>query len=207
MENKPIDTTQRYKLDPYNHKVYTLDEYIADCYGGLPNEAMLEEQWNELPDVTIGYDSQAETLKHIRRVSQLLTEASIELMSRGCVHDDSKLEEPEKSLFDEYTPKLAGVEYGSEKYKEFLKGLEVALDHHYANNSHHPQHYTNGINGMNLFDLVEMFFDWKAATERTKNGNIYKSIDFNKARFEMSDQLAEIFKNTADYMGYEEDNN
>jgi hypothetical protein len=80
--------------------------------------------------------------------------------------------------------------------------LEVALNHHYANNSHHPQHYENGINGFDLFDLMEMFFDWKAATERTKDGNIYSSIEYNKTRFEISEQICQIFKNTAERLGW-----
>jgi len=51
---------------------------------------------------------------------------------------------------------------------------------------------------MDLFDVMEMFWDWCAATERTKDGDIRKSIEINKGRFEMSDQLASIFMNTVD---------
>lgn len=51
--------------------------------------------------------------------------------------------------------------------------------------------------GMTLFDVIEMFMDWKAATERMDTGDIYKSIEFNKGRFAMSDQLCKIFENTA----------
>lgn len=149
------------------------------------------------------YDSRLDTLLHIKRVAQLLTEASSELIRRANVHDNSKLESPEKELFDEYTPKLSGSTYGSPEYKEFLKGLKVALDHHYANNTHHPEHYKEGINGFDLFDLMEMFFDWKAATERHADGNIYKSIDINKDRFNISDQVCDIFKNTAKRLNYE----
>jgi hypothetical protein len=149
------------------------------------------------------YDSKADTLLHIKRVAQLLTEASSELIRRANVHDDSKLESPEKELFDEFTPKLKDCTYGSDEYKEYLKGLKVALDHHYKENSHHPEHYAEGINGMNLFDILEMFFDWKAAGERHADGNIYKSIEHNKERFKMSPQLVDIFENTADYLGYE----
>lgn len=148
------------------------------------------------------YDSQKDTLLHIKRVSQLLTEASVELIRRANVHDNSKLNTPEKEFFDEYTPKLAGSTYGSDEYKGFLKELKVGLDHHYANNSHHPEHYPNGINGFDLFDLIEMFFDWKAATERHNNGNIFNSININKERFKYTDQLAEIFSNTAERLGY-----
>lgn len=45
--------------------------------------------------------------------------------------------------------------------------------------------------------LVEMFFDWKAASERHADGDIFKSIEINKERFGLSEQLAEILKNTA----------
>lgn len=78
-----------------------------------------------------------------------------------------------------------------------LKELQVALQHHYANNSHHPEHYVDGVNGYDLFDLVEMFFDWKAATERHNDGDIYKSIEANKERFKISQQVTDIFTNTA----------
>lgn len=144
------------------------------------------------------YDSTNDTLLHIKRVNELLLFAASELLSRARVHDDSKLLPPEKELFDEFTPKLAASTYGSDEYKELLKGLKVALDHHYAHNSHHPEHYSNGMNGFDLFDLIEMFFDWKAATERHNDGNIYKSIEINQKRFEYPDMIANIFKNTAD---------
>lgn len=142
------------------------------------------------------YDSTNDTLRHIKRVSELLTECSIELLKRANRHDDSKLKSPEKELFDEFTPKLKSCTYGSEEYKGHMKQLKVALDHHYENNSHHPEHYKNGINDFDLFDLTEMFMDWKAATERHNDGDIHKSIEINKERFGISDQLCEIFKNT-----------
>lgn len=148
------------------------------------------------------YDSKTDTLLHIKRVAELLTRASIELIKRANVHDNSKLESPEKEYFDEFTPKLAGCTYGSDEYKSFLSSLKVGLDHHYANNSHHPEHYENGINGFNLFDLIEMFFDWKAATERHNDGDIRKSIVINKDRFNIDNQICEIFKNTADYLNF-----
>lgn len=144
------------------------------------------------------YDSRADTLLHIKRVSQLLTEASSELITRANKHDDSKLKSPEKEIFDEFTPKLKNSTYGSEEYKDFLASMKVGLDHHYKNNSHHPEHYENGVNGFDLFDLIEMFFDWKAATERHANGNIYSSIEINKERFNLSPQLCDILKNTAE---------
>lgn len=148
------------------------------------------------------YDSTPDTLLHIKRVSELLTLAATELLKRGTCHDNSKLVAPEKDLFDELTPLLAGLEYNSPEYKASLDRLKPALDHHYAKNSHHSEHYPNGIDGMNLFDIVEMFFDWKAASERHISGNICKSITVNRDRYKVSDQLTNIFKNTVTYLGW-----
>jgi len=143
------------------------------------------------------YDSTAETLKHIRRVNTLLIFAAQEILRRASVHDESKLGDIEKPLFDRLTPLLAGVEYGSDQYKQILSDLKPALDHHYKNNSHHPEYYHGGVNGMDLFDLMEMFFDWKAAGERDKGGNIEDSIRINVERFKIDPQIDRIFRNTA----------
>jgi hypothetical protein len=141
------------------------------------------------------YDSTTDTLEHIELVSAYLDEAAQILRSRGSVHDASKLQQPEKEGFDQ-AAKLKNIVYGSEEYKASLKDLQLVLDHHYALNSHHPQHYPNGINGMDLFDVIEMFFDWLAATKRVENGDISKSIEINKDRFQMDPQLVDIFSNT-----------
>ncbi len=150
----------------------------------------------------MNYDSTIDTLLHIKRVAELLSNASSELIRRATVHDNSKLESPEKEIFDEFTPKLKNSTYGSEEYKEFLSSMRVALDHHYKMNTHHPEHYPGGVNDFDLFDLLEMFFDWKAATERHADGNIYRSIEINKERFALSDQIANIFKNTAERLNW-----
>lgn len=148
------------------------------------------------------YDSTADTLRHIKRVNQLLTMGSIELLERGIKHDSTKLTFPEKELFDEFTPKLKNSTYGSEEYMGFLGELKVALDHHYANNPHHPEYHENGINDMDLFDIIEMLMDWKAASERHSDGNIYTSIYINKDRFKISEQMVNIMLNTARKLGW-----
>lgn len=149
------------------------------------------------------YDSRADTLAHIKRVNELLSKCSIELQKRGMVHDDSKLTEPEKSTFDVCTLKLKAMAYGSDEYKAALAELKPALDHHYAANSHHPEHFETGVDGMNLFDVVEMLMDWKAATERMANGgDIRRSLEINMDRFNLSTQLTKILENTVRDMGW-----
>lgn len=149
------------------------------------------------------YDSRKDTLDHIATVRELLNECIRELDRRAENHDHTKLHSPEKPLFDKFTPKLASTTYGSEEYFEYIKQLKPALDHHYAYNSHHPEHYENRVNGMDLFDLIEMLMDWKAASQRHEDGDIYKSIEKNKTRFDLSDQLCDILFNTARSMEWE----
>lgn len=59
------------------------------------------------------------------------------------------------------------------------------------------------VNGMSLFDVLEMLLDWKAATERMKDGgDIRASLVHNTERFKLSPQLASILANTIKEMGW-----
>lgn len=147
------------------------------------------------------YDSRPDTYKHIARVRELMLGITINLLMRAHEHDMSKLVDPEVEGFDRMTPRLAQMTYGTDEYKASLDELKPTLDHHYAHNSHHPEHYPDGVSGMDLMDLVEMLCDWKAATERTANGDLAKSIAMNQQRFGYSDELAGIMTNTASRLG------
>jgi hypothetical protein len=138
------------------------------------------------------------TWRHIHRVQRLLLHAAKQLMDRALHHDQSKLISPEVEGFSSANlPALAGMTYGTPEYDEAKrKVLGDALAHHYANNRHHPEFFKRGLEDMNLLDLVEMFDDWKAASERHNDGNIRKSIEVNAERFGMSPQLRRIFENT-----------
>ncbi|HTD14313.1 MAG TPA: DUF5662 family protein [Chthoniobacterales bacterium] len=149
------------------------------------------------------YDSTIDTTLHINRVRFLLGQCAIRLLERGSKHDASKLEQPEKAIFDAVGNRLAVITYQGEEYKQSLAELKVALDHHYLYNTHHPDHYLNGIDGMSLFDLVEMLMDWKAAGERHPNGmNIARSIELSSQRFSVGGQLKQILLNTAKEIGW-----
>lgn len=172
-----------------------------------------------------------QTRQHIYNVGIKLDKVILELVDRKQSHDKSKLEEPEVSIFDIYTEKLKGSTYGSDEYKQFLVDMKPALDHHYANNRHHPEHFKNyncngchkdfkakrpdycdvcgysqmqeesDISQMNLIDIIEMFCDWKAASERHDDGDIFKSIEINQKRFGYSSDVKSILINTALFLG------
>ncbi len=138
-----------------------------------------------------------ETMRHIEMVRNLINGFVRELLSRGELHDQSKLEHPEVESFAKYTSKLAAITYGSAEYETNLKEMEPALMHHYAKNRHHPQHWKNGVDDMTLVDLVELYLDWCAAASRHNDGNILKSIEKNANKYSLSPQLVRILENTA----------
>lgn len=192
-------------------------------------------------------ESKFKSMRHIETVRNYLNLCIREILDRAERHDQSKMEKIEVETFEQYTPKLRTCTYGSDEYKGFLKEMEPALQNHYANNRHHPEHFVmwqcvvckqifkdsekytgphdddgetyycpkccehgmiyecglkkcSGINGMNLIDLLEMVIDWKCSGMRHNNGDLLRSIEINKERFGMSDQLAQIFKNTAEWI-------
>lgn len=138
----------------------------------------------------------SETYKHVQKVQKNLNLFVTDLIHRGETHDTSKFEEPELSIFAENTHKLGVTEYGTPEYKQLMDSVRPAIDHHYSKNRHHPEHWPHGIEDMTLIDLCEMLADWKAATERNKDGNIRKSIEINAKKYNMSPQLRTIFENT-----------
>lgn len=142
-------------------------------------------------------ECRVETQKHIEKVRKYIRFFTDKLTTRGVAHDQTKLESPEVEIFAEHTEALGNVVYGSEEYKQHLAAMKPALEHHYATYRHHPEHFQNGINDMNLVDLIEMVADWKAASERQKSGNILTSIEKNAERFNISEQLKQILLNTA----------
>ena len=139
------------------------------------------------------------TAYHISRVEYFLSLFALELGERAREHDASKLESPEAEMFNRVTEKLQGLTYGSSEYEAQRKEmLGMALHHHYEHNRHHPEHFDNGVSGMSLIDLVEMFCDHMAAVQRHGDGCPYKSLEHNEKRFGYGPVLTAIFKNTID---------
>lgn len=146
-------------------------------------------------------NSIAETTEHRETVETFMVPFIHHLQRRAVTHDQSKLEKPEVDIFAKYTAKLKKTDYGSEEYKQYLKEMKPALDHHYKVNRHHPEHFKMGIMEMTLIDLIEMLCDWKAATLRHETGDIYKSVVvINKERFGYEDPITRILLNTLDFM-------
>ncbi len=148
------------------------------------------------------YDSTEDTLEHIAQVQTLVAAVEMDLRTRRSQHDRSKLEDPEKEIFDRMTPKLRAMTYGSDEYRAALEEMGPALDHHYSVNRHHPEHHEDGIHGMNLMDIIEMLCDWKAATMRHDDGDLARSIKINADRFGYGNEIETLLFTTARDMGW-----
>lgn len=143
-------------------------------------------------------DSRPETQKHIDLVNENGKKFCDKFLERLTHHDASKLEEPEHKYFDKGTPQLQSSTFGEKSYDDAKARIKPGLDHHYANNDHHPEHFgEQGISGMNLYQLLEMWIDWTAAVKRHADGNIFNSLMYNRDRFHIDDQLFSILLNTA----------
>lgn len=138
----------------------------------------------------------AATTVHKLWVLLYLVKFSIRLILRGLKHDMSKYSFAESRHFAKEIGILRHVEYRSDEYKECMQRLQPSLEHHYKNNSHHPEYHYMKLSGMNLLDVVEMFYDWQAATKRNKNGNLMKSVEMNQQRFGIPKELSSIFINS-----------
>ena len=120
-------------------------------------------------------DGIVETRRHIANVVELGGHFLLVLKQQLQRHDASKLESPEKDT-------------------------QPAIEYHCSHNRHHPEYHKDGVSGMNLFDIIEMLLDWKAASLRMKNGSFRGTIEQQMKKFKIDPQLANILKNTIDKM-------
>ena len=115
---------------------------------------------SDYPKVMLSDNEKAKSIiRHIKRVedncniiAMTLMETNpafaTNIMKRGRVHDTSKFEEFEfNHLWRE---------------SQFFK---QAVLHHHQNNTHHPEHFRNGVYGMSDLDICEMVCDTTARAQ------------------------------------------
>ena len=148
-------------------------------------------------------DSKKDTLKHIRQVQNHIGQIIQCLTDRAEQHDGSRLEPFEKEIQDNAMPPSPTVEYRSLEDQQNTARLQRAVDHHNSKNRHHPEYYGEcGIGCMDLIDIIEMLCDWRAATMRSENGDIRKSIEINIERFDIPKPIVRLLNNTIDDLGW-----
>ena len=125
-----------------------------------------------------------------------------ELVLRAVNHDDSKLKDGELPAYASAQESFETTPFGTPEYQAIKDGIMPTIKEHYKKNSHHPEHYENGIAGMDLVDLIEMLCDWKSATKNHDVGStMKKSIEFAVKKYNISTDLASVLYNTSKRFG------
>ncbi len=199
--------------DNYGSDAEIID-YREDTDPGMPSHYKVrtdrgDEFWamDYEVDFQIGHDSRPDTQRHIVRVQDYIETMRNELAIRAARHDESKLQEPEKSGYDVLGQALHGAVYGTPEYYAVMNDPRIkgAIQHHVKHTikRHHREANKRGIDGMTLIDILEMVCDWKAASERGGGKTFLEGLAINRERNGLSEQLYNIFVNTAEAFGWE----
>lgn len=134
-------------------------------------------------------------LQHKKTVKERLLFLADELYKRAYNHDDSKLQLPELQwLIDmDKEPRYA---YGTPEYFDKMKRWDKFFKSHYKNNRHHPDHFPNGINDMNLADLCEYIVDIISYYKELHVNVALDTVNKQQQRFGFDEQITQILKNT-----------
>lgn len=113
---------------------------VLKCMG-CENIALYEVRIEKDVDEMTRDDVMRETVRHTKRVGELMTDVVTGLMRRAVLHDESKFSAEEFDSFARETPGLRSMTYGSDEYKAAMERIRPAIEKHYERNSHHPEHY------------------------------------------------------------------
>ena len=138
-----------------------------------------------------------QTSKHKLWVLWYTVVVCCKLLNRGVKHDFSKYGKKESSGYASVIFNLKNLAYGSDEYKTALEEIKPSTVLHYSQNRHHPEFHPNGVGDMSMLDLTEMMIDWRAATRRHKNGDIFKSIEINQDRFKYNETIKRLMLSLA----------
>lgn len=143
------------------------------------------------------------TRAHVLRVSELLGVAIADLMRRAFLHDQSKFSDEERETFSSLQG-LLKADVNTPEYARRMALLGAALQHHYRENDHHPEHFPQGVADMTLPAMVEMLCDWRAAwLDRADESSFRDSFRFLiNDRFRVDTTLARVLFRTCEAWGW-----
>lgn len=139
-----------------------------------------------------------DTLSHIEKVQFFMRQSRINLQIRAIHHDRSKFSPEEAITYAKVVPEFKLYDYGSPEYDAVGDKLSQAWIHHESNNDHHPGFHKNGVDDMNLFMVLEMLCDWKAASMRNPNQDFKESLKLNIDKYNIGAALGEMLIKTAE---------
>jgi len=134
-------------------------------------------------------------ISHIDRVKSWISRFATILYSRGIHHDESKLQEPEYSLWKKMDEEPR-YPYGTQQYKDKLERHKKVFKLHYRKNRHHPEHWNGWYSEMDLVDMIEMMCDWLGYKENISLSEAQKLIETQCKRYGFSNEMRGLLYNT-----------
>ena len=133
----------------------------------------------------------------IRRalVQDKLSTVARELISRGRTHDNSALGSPEIEVYHRFFSEYRKYKIGDPRKDEVFAQMAEAIGHHFQYNDHHPEHFENGINDMDLIQLMQFTADIMSWSEQ-EQVDIFEILPMIRDKCGMVDQVYNLICNT-----------
>lgn len=144
---------------------------------------------------SVNFDRTQNFVEHKTTVVQYLLYITEDLRHRAVVHDDSKLDQFEKDMYDALSKEYKHHKSKSNISEKSKMIIKRGLEHHYCLNNHHPEHFKNGINDMTLIDIIEMLCDWMTYADRCHK-DINEIIDYYQHKYNFSNEFKTLINNT-----------
>ena len=128
---------------------------------------------------------------HTCSIRTNLAKIASDLICRSAVHDDKKLSDEQLVRYIARHQEIHSLKYGSPEREPVEAKYKDLLKTHHSEYRHHPEHFKNGIDDMNLVDVIEMLCDW-AAAGKDLDGSLEKS----EKEYCISPQLMKLIRNT-----------
>ena len=145
----------------------------------------------------IGVSVRFTDMMRIRRalVQDKLSTVARELISRGRHHDNSTLGSPELEIYHRHFNEYRMYKFGDPRRDEVMNHMAEAIGHHFQYNDHHPEHFDNGINDMNLIQLMQFTAAIMSWSEQ-EQVDIFELLPIIRDKCGMSDQVYQLIQNT-----------
>jgi len=131
------------------------------------------------------------------------------MLDKSSMKEDSRLPAIEESGLTDgrFTGESGLMDKRFKEVSETMKhtvdltlNLDAAIEHHHANNRHHTAFHKNEFSGMNLFDILEMLADWKAASRRSPNLSFADSLPKAFEKYSVPKNMQKHIMETLKYL-------
>ena len=139
--------------------------------------------------------------RHKARVRYWMTQFAEALLERADHHDDSKLKEPEISMWREMDkePRYPYSEDPESDYQKKLRKYKPVFEQHWRNNRHHWEFFQMGLDpfGPEILDLIELICDQLLGYKfNVSYLEAMKDCQRLKTKFGLSEELTTLIENT-----------